>query len=40
VPLTDVIQEIWPFVGALILMLFVITFFPALITWLPSVLKT
>jgi TRAP-type C4-dicarboxylate transport system permease large subunit len=38
-PLSQVIKQIWPFLIVLILVLFLITFFPPLITWLPSVLK-
>lgn len=39
-PLVQVIRQIWPFLIVLILVLFLITLFPPLITWLPSVLKT
>ncbi|MEI8191798.1 MAG: TRAP transporter large permease subunit, partial [candidate division NC10 bacterium] len=38
-PLVQVIKQIWPFLIVLILILFLITLFPPLITWLPSVLK-
>jgi tripartite ATP-independent transporter DctM subunit len=40
VPVTEVIKEIWQFLIALIAVLFLITFFPSLITWLPTVLRT
>lgn len=40
VPVTEVIKEILPFLVALIVILFLITFFPFLITWLPTALKT
>ena len=40
VPVTRVIAEIWPFLIALVCVLFLITFFPSLITWLPMVLRT
>jgi C4-dicarboxylate transporter, DctM subunit len=39
-PLVDVIQEVWRFLAALIAILFLITFFPPLITWLPTALRT
>ena len=39
-PLTDVIREIWRFIIALIAILFLVTFFPPLITWLPTLLRT
>lgn len=39
-PLTDVIREAWRFLAALIAILFLVTFFPALITWLPNTLRT
>jgi TRAP-type transport system large permease protein len=40
VPVTEVINEIWPFLVALIAILFLITFFPFLITWLPTALRS
>lgn len=40
VPVTEVIVEIWPFLIALVAVLLLITFFPFLITWLPTALKT
>lgn len=40
VPVTEVIKEVWQFLAALIAVLFLITFFPFLITWLPTVLRT
>jgi tripartite ATP-independent transporter DctM subunit len=40
VPVTQVIKEIWQFLAALIAVLFLITFFPFLITWLPTALRT
>jgi energy-coupling factor transporter transmembrane protein EcfT len=39
-PLVQVIRQIWTFLIVLILILFLITFFPPLITWLPTLLKT
>jgi tripartite ATP-independent transporter DctM subunit len=39
-PLVQVIRQIWPFLIVLILILFLITLFPPLITWLPTLLKT
>ena len=39
-PLTDVIREVWRFLFALIAILFLVTFFPPLITWLPTALRT
>jgi tripartite ATP-independent transporter DctM subunit len=40
VPVTQVIKEIWQFLIALIVVLFLITLFPFLITWLPTALRT
>lgn len=40
VPVSSVIRETWPFLIAMIAVLFLVTFFPPLILWLPSVLKT
>ncbi len=40
VPVIEVIREIWQFLFALVAVLFLITFFPSLITWLPTTLKT
>jgi TRAP-type C4-dicarboxylate transport system permease large subunit len=39
-PLVQVIRQIWPFLIVLILILFLITVFPPLITWLPNLLKS
>jgi tripartite ATP-independent transporter DctM subunit len=39
-PLTDVIREVWRFLFALIAILFLVTLFPPLITWLPTALRT
>lgn len=35
-PLRDVIKEIWPLLAAMIVVLIVVTYVPAVVTWLPS----
>lgn len=40
VPVSSVIRETWPFLAAMIVVLFLITLFPPLITWLPTALRT
>ena len=39
VTMEEVSREIWPFYGAMILALFLVTYLPALSLWLPSLLK-
>lgn len=35
-PLRDVIKEIWPMLAAMLVVLLVVTYVPAVVTWLPS----
>jgi len=35
-PLRDVIKEIWPMLAAMLVVLAVVTYFPPIVTWLPS----
>ena len=37
VPLRQVISEIWPFIGILILVLLLVTYVPGTVLWLPGV---
>ncbi|MEJ2630828.1 MAG: TRAP transporter large permease [Acidihalobacter sp.] len=37
-PLRDVIREIWPLLGAMIVVLAIVTYIPETVTWLPSVI--
>jgi len=34
-PLGDIIRNIWPFILALVIALFLMVFFPGVVTWLP-----
>jgi TRAP-type C4-dicarboxylate transport system permease large subunit len=38
VPLMDIIREVWPYLIGLLVVLFIITFAPGFVMWLPSLL--
>ena len=38
IPLIEIIREIWPFLGVLVLALLALIFFPDLTLWLPRLL--
>jgi tripartite ATP-independent transporter DctM subunit len=38
IPLRDIIREIWPFLGALITALIIMTLFPSIVLWLPRLM--
>ena len=37
-PMHEVIKELWPFIGMLIIVLVIITYVPQLVLWLPNLM--